>query len=140
MRVRVLVGLSSIVLLGTACGGSGTGTAPNASPPTTTPPATTASPTPQCSAEGKVLELRATGTEFDTNCLAAPADTPFRIRFEITDGVAHNVVIVADELFTGEVVTGPTTTTYRVHPIAAGTYRFYCQVHPSRMQGMLIAE
>ncbi|HEX8098656.1 MAG TPA: cupredoxin domain-containing protein, partial [Actinomycetota bacterium] len=86
--------------------------------------------------------LMAKNISFDKNCLAAPANKPFSIRFTNEDaGVPHNVAILSSgkELFTGEIVTGPKTSTYRVEALPAGTYEFHCDVHPS-MKGTFVSK
>ena len=81
---------------------------------------------------------------FSTDCLAAPADTPFTIAFDNKDvGVPHNVAIFTDDtatkaLFTGEMVTGPKKVTYEVKALPAGTYFFRCDVHPTTMSGTFV--
>ena len=53
--------------------------------------------------------------------------------------MAHNVAIYRDAsaiapLFKGDLVTGPSSTTYHVPGLAAGTCVFRCDLHP-QMQG-----
>jgi plastocyanin len=103
-----------------------------------------------CTPKGPTLRLTAKSIRFDTSCLAAPADTPFTIRFENADaGVAHNVHVYSEDpaanpsaksLFTGTIVTGPTTTTYSLAALPAGSYYFHCDVHPTTMKGRLIVK
>ncbi|HET9671438.1 MAG TPA: cupredoxin domain-containing protein [Actinomycetota bacterium] len=68
--------------------------------------------------------------------LSATPETPFALAFvNDDDGVGHNVAIYADEtaqdpLFVGDIVEGPTTTTYEVSALDAGSYFFRCDVHP----------
>jgi plastocyanin len=79
---------------------------------------------------------------FDTDCLAAPADTAFRIRFDNRDQDTHNVEILdqpgGTPLFEGEVFVGPKVVTYEIDPIGAGTYYFRCEIHPLQMNGTFI--
>ena len=97
--------------------------------PTSAPPTPTTSPSSggaACAPSGSTLQLSAMNAVFDTDCLAAPAGSPFKIVFDNMDpGVAHNVSIYTDEtaakaLFTGDLVTGPDTVTYRVGALKAG--------------------
>ncbi len=84
---------------------------------------------------------------FDVKELTAPADTAFTIAFNNQDpGVPHSVVIAsadpakdpaAETLFTGEIVTGPIQFDYEVAPLAEAEYYFYCEVHPTTMNGVL---
>lgn len=74
--------------------------------------------------------------------MAAPADTPFTIRFDNRDADAHNVDILdhpgGTALFTGKIVTGPKIVTYRVEALPAGTYYFRCDIHPLVMHGVFL--
>jgi plastocyanin len=81
---------------------------------------------------------------FDTSELSFPADTPVALAFDNQEGgILHNVVIAAgedatgDTLFDGQLITGPSAITYEIDPLAAGTYFFYCKVHPTTMTGTL---
>lgn len=90
------------------------------------------------------LAIAARDILFDTDCLAAPADTPFSIAFDNQDpGVPHNVAIYTDEtaaepLFVGEIFDGPRAVTYEVPALPAGTYLFRCDVHPVAMAGTFV--
>jgi plastocyanin len=109
-----------------ACSGGGGGTTDTAT----------------CTPSGTALKVSAKGFQFDTNCLAAPADQAFTIEFDNQDaGTPHNVSILSggDKLFTGEVFSGPKTETYDVDALKAGTYEFKCDVHPT-MEGAFIVE
>ena len=64
-------------------------------------------------------------------------------------GVAHNVHVYSEDpaanpsaksLFTGTIVTGPTTTTYSLAALPAGSYYFHCDVHPTTMKGRLLVK
>jgi plastocyanin len=118
--------------------------APGAAQPT---PTATASPTGSggpCEPAGTKLSITAEASMFSTDCLAAPAKKAFTIAFENKDaGVPHNVAIYTDSdaktaLFTGDLVTGPDSTTYEVGALDAGTYFFRCDVHPTTMTGTFI--
>jgi plastocyanin len=142
VRGRVLLLLPALILA--ACGG-GQEPAPRAAPP-----AATASPAaPQCSPSGTTLELTAEKDKFDKDCLAAPADTPFTIKFTNKDKArgddpffTHNVSIESGTgvrtFFAGDFVRGPKTVEYQVDPLPAGTYRFECDVHTQRMTGTFV--
>src|SRR6185503_15914457 len=62
---------------------------------------------------------------------------PTTITFENQDaGVQHNIAIfsdssLGDELFNGELVTGPATTEYAVPALQPGEHYFQCNVHPN---------
>jgi plastocyanin len=96
-----------------------------------------------CEPEGTSLEVTAQGIAFDTDCLAAPADQPFEIRFRNEDPDSHNVAIYTDSsaseaLFEGEIFPGPDERTYPVDPLQAGDFFFRCDVHPTQMTGTFV--
>jgi plastocyanin len=94
-----------------------------------------------CEPSGTTVEVTAKGIDFDTDCLAAPADQPFEIVFHNDDGgIPHNVAIYpgdGDPVFQGEVFTGAETMTYDVPALDPGTYKFQCDVHP-QMNGEFV--
>jgi plastocyanin len=149
---RAWLVLVSGLVVGVACGGakpSQTAASPSPSVAATTQiPSTALSPSaasPACTPRGKKLEISssATAAVFLSPCLAAPAGEDFTITFHNQSGVQHNVSIATagliDVLFEGKVVTGPTAITYEVKPIPAGTYAFYCKIHPTTMNGTFLA-
>ena len=102
-----------------ACGGSAVGFD---SPPLSLDPA---SP-----------RLTAIDLAFDQETLVVPADRPFTLIFENRDSLPHNVSIYADAALQqrrleGLVFGGPATRWYPVPALAAGTYVFVCDVHPT---------
>lgn len=79
---------------------------------------------------------------FLQSSITVPAGRPFTIVFENLEAVPHNVAIrdaSGADLFTGEVVTGPTVVIYQVPALVAGEYTFICTVHPT-MTGTVTAE
>ena len=84
---------------------------------------------------------------FDQTSLTFPADTPVNLDFDNQeDGIPHNVVIFQEDpetnttqtpLFTGALITGPATTTYRVPVLSEGSFFFHCEVHPNTMTGTI---
>jgi len=80
---------------------------------------------------------------FDTSTIELVADVPSTITFENRDaGVQHNIAIytdstLAEELFNGELITGPDTVQYPIPPLAVGEYYFQCVVHPA-MNGTVV--
>jgi plastocyanin len=122
----VVAALAIAVIVGCGGGGSALGLE---QPPASLDPAS-----PRLSAEG---------IAYDTAELAAPANEPFVIVFENREAVSHNVSIYADEglgdrRFEGVLFGGPATRWYPVPALAAGTYRFVCDLHPT-MAGRLVA-
>jgi plastocyanin len=98
---------------------------------------------PPCEPEGTELAIAANNLAFDTDCLAAPVGEPFTIEFDNQEAQAHNVALYqapppSTTFFQGEIVTGPTTTTYEVDPIdQEGNFYFQCDVHP-QMNGTFV--
>jgi plastocyanin len=73
---------------------------------------------------------------FNTATLALPVGKTVALTFDNQGaGIPHNVGIYdqkgGKELFQGKIVTGPAKVVYDVTPLAAGTYWFQCDVHPS---------
>jgi len=112
---------------------------PPSGTPASNPPASGPPPSGP-PASGATIPISAANTAFSTTTLEAPAGTPFSIAFSNNDnGVPHNVDILdanGGDVFKGDIVTGPTTVTYQVPALAAGSYQFRCIVHPS-MTGTL---
>jgi plastocyanin len=78
---------------------------------------------------------------FNVDHLEFPADQTVALAFDNqTPAVPHNVAIYdhqgGQNLFRGDLVTGPARVTYKVRPLAAGTYWFQCDVH-NNMHGTL---
>jgi copper-containing nitrite reductase len=126
----------------TAAAAPGQGSPTPSTAPSATPSATTAS----CVPGGSTLHVTAMNAAFDVDCLAVPAGSPFKIVFDNMDpAVIHNLSIYTDEsatqsLFTGNMVTGPKTATYKVDALDPGTYFFRCDVHPTTMTGTFIVK
>jgi plastocyanin len=99
----------------------------------------------ECSPSGTQLQETAKGITFEKDCLAAPADQAFSIEFQNQDpGTPHNIHIFsadpsedpnARSLFTGDLVTGPSSMRYEVQALPGGRYFFHCDVHPTQMVG-----
>jgi plastocyanin len=77
--------------------------------------------------------------KFTTTSLTAPANAAFAMDFDNQDNVPHNVAITSaggQDVFKGEIFTGPSHRVYAIPALAAGTYSFKCDVHPD-MKGTL---
>jgi hypothetical protein len=80
------------------------------------------------------VKISAQDSSFDTDCLKAPADRPFRIYLDNRDrDTAHNLSIYsanpakdkkATQLFKGSSVKGQTQEEYSVDALPGGTYWF----------------
>jgi cytochrome c oxidase subunit 2 len=92
--------------------------------------------------EGAPLQLSASNAQgFDQTELEAPADRPFAVDFSNDDPSAPHDFAIRQATPEGDFVGMPladpgTKQTYQVPPLKAGTYTFYCVVHPN-MQGTL---
>ncbi len=119
-----------------AGGGSGGGAAsPGASASAGTGGGGGSSPVPSGD-----ITIRAQNIAFDIGSATASAGKAFTIAFINDDsGTPHNVAIKdasGTDVFKGEIITGPAAKVYDVPALKAGTYTFYCQVHPN-MTGTL---
>jgi plastocyanin len=146
-RLRLLV---LAVLVAATAGACVTGTpgwtyapAPSLTPAPST--AATASSSAGAGAADGGVSISASGIAFEQASVTAPAGKAFQITFDNKDaGTPHNIAIHKGdangaEVFKGEIVTGPTTKTYDVPALDAGTYAFVCSVHPS-MTGTLTVQ
>jgi plastocyanin len=126
---------------------AGCTTAPSTTTPTPTVPsgttagATTAGTTAAAGGATQ-LALTAQNYAFDKQTLSAPAGSTVTLTFTNKDsGVPHNFALYTDNsastaIFKGQIVTGPTTTTYTfTAPSTKGSYFYRCDVHPSSMYG-----
>jgi plastocyanin len=85
-----------------------------------------------------------TGFAEGTRQVTAPADEPFQIVFDNQEPQSHNVVIVPPgdpdtERFREPPFVGPLVRSWEVEPLEAGSYDFFCEVHPTTMTGTLVA-
>jgi plastocyanin len=129
-RLVLGLGLVALAVVTAACsGGSGTATA--------SPAGSAAAPS---SAAGDGIVLVAKDLAFSPGSISAPADEAFQILLDNQESAPHNVAIKDASgavLFKGEIVTA-TQVTNNIPPLAAGTYEFFCEVHPN-MKGTLTA-
>ena len=128
-----------------APGGSpGASPAPGGSPAASPGASAGASPAPGGSpGAGTTVQIVASGIQFTTTEVTAPADQPFAIEFDNQDsGVPHDVDIrdqVQAVVFNSEPFNGVETRTLDVPALGAATYQFFCSVHPN-MTGTLTVQ
>jgi plastocyanin len=114
--------------------------ATSATPAASGPAYGATNPTGSAAATGATLHIAAQNIQFDTHHLDAPAGQPFVLEFDNNDpGIPHNVEIKdanGASMFKGQIITGPAKASYQVPALAAGSYMFLCDVHPT-MTGAL---
>ena len=105
-------------------------------------------PAPTAAASGDTSSPAAGGTTvvakdiaYQPTSLSIPANTATTITFDNQDAAPHNIAIKdasGAQVFKGEIVT-QTKVTYNVDALPAGTYGFWCEVHPN-MTGTLTVQ
>ena len=130
-RLVLGLGLVALAVIATACsGGGGTTSSPAASAPAASASA----------GAGDGIVVVAKDIKFSPTSITAPADEAFQIVLDNQDSAPHNIAIkdaAGAEVFKGEIVS-QTQVTNDIPALAAGSYTFWCEVHPE-MTGTLTA-
>ena len=123
-----------------------TGT-PSATATTAGANVTTAATTAAAGNQTATVDLTAENIKFDKSTITVPAGATVTVNFNNKDsGVPHNFAVYTDSsasqnIFKGDTVTGPATTTYTfTAPSTPGTYFFRCDVHPQQMTGDFVVQ
>jgi plastocyanin len=125
--------LAGLALLTVACS-SGGGATP--APASVSP----GSPGASAPAGGEIVVV-AKDLAFQPTSLTIKADTPTEIVLDNQEAAPHNIAVkdaAGAEVFKGKIVSS-TKETNAVPALAAGSYTFWCEVHPN-MTGTLTAE
>jgi len=131
-RVLQALALTGLAAMTVACSSGGSSSTPA---PTAAASGDTSSP-----ATGGTTVV-AKDIAFQPTSLTIPADTATAITFDNQDAAPHNIAIKdasGAQVFKGEIVT-QTKVTYHVDALPAGTYGFWCEVHPN-MTGTLTVQ
>ncbi|MFL5687248.1 MAG: cupredoxin domain-containing protein [Chloroflexota bacterium] len=131
-RMLQAVALAGLAAMTVACSSGGSSSTPA--------PSAAASTDASAPAAGGTTVV-AKDIAFDPTTLTIPADTATAITFDNQDAAPHNIAIKdasGAQVFKGEIVT-QTKTTYNVNALPAGTYQFWCEVHPN-MTGTLTVQ
>ena len=124
------LGLVALAVITAACSGGSSGA--------TASPGGSAAPS---AAAGDGIVVSAKDLAFSTAAITAPADEAFQITLDNQEAAPHNIAIKDPSgtvVYKGEIVSS-TKVTNNVPALAAGTYEFFCEVHPD-MKGTLTAE
>lgn len=115
-------------------------------PPASGTPGASGVPAPSgATGGGPSVDITAHNIAFSQASVTAPANTAFTIHFDNQDqGIPHDVAIAqgsptGQQVFKGDLVTGPAAADYHVPALPAGTYSFVCTVHPN-MTGTLTVQ
>lgn len=107
----------------------------SAAPAASVPASAAASAAGSAPTIGATLNISAQNIQFNTDQLEAPAGQAFMLVFDNNDpGVPHNIEIrdaTGASMFKGQIFTGPAKASYEVPALAAGSYVFLCDVHPT---------
>lgn len=97
-----------------------------------------------CAEATALAEISASKSLFDKTCIAALAEKPLQLTFNNTDNYQHNFAVLKKggeaKIFASPFLEGESKTVIEVPAIAAGNYRFECNIHPAIMEGDYVVE
>lgn len=132
-------------LLTASFGGWGCSSSPSTTTGTSSPPGTTTAPSTTTQSSSVTIDLVAQNIAFNMKTITVAAGAKVTVNFNNMDSqVPHNFSVytnssAATSIFVGNIVTGPTKTTYTfTAPSTPGTYFFRCDVHPTSMTGTFV--
>ena len=138
---RVSIGFL-LLLAACAKADNSVGVGPNESPTVSQSP--TQSPAATCDEPSQTkIDLVASSTRFNVECLFAPAGEPLAVTLKNKDSVNHNFSIYTLDFkskFTGDISYGGEMFHYEVPALDPGQYLFQCDIHPRDMSGPLIVQ
>ena len=126
---RLFLGLGLVALAVATAACSGATAAPGTHAPAPSAPA------------GDAIVIVAKDLAFQPTEVTVPAGEPTTIVLDNQEAAPHNIAITdasGASVFKGEIVSS-TKVTNAVPALAAGTYGFFCEVHPD-MKGTIVAE
>lgn len=93
---------------------------------------------------GEALVVGADNLAFDVEEIELHPDSEVTISFQNNEAQPHNIAIYTDEdaseeIFVGDIVTGPITVEYHFTSPEPGTYFFRCDVHPNMRGTVTVA-
>lgn len=122
IQTLVLGGLAALTV---ACSsGGGSTSAPSAAPSTSAGASADA---------GSSVTVVAKDIAFSPTAITLPADTATSVILDNQEAAPHNIAIkdaAGAQVFKGDIVSQQKVT-YNVGPLAAGSYTFWCEVHPN---------
>ncbi len=131
-RVFQAMALAGLAAMTVACSSGGSGSTPA--------PTAASSADASASASGGTTVV-AKDIAYQPTSLSIPANTATTITFDNQDAAPHNIAIKdasGAQVFKGEIVTQQKID-YNVNALPAGTYSFWCEVHPN-MTGTLTVQ
>ncbi|MDP9207805.1 MAG: cupredoxin domain-containing protein [Actinomycetota bacterium] len=133
MRRRMVIGvLAGVLALAAAGCGGGDDEGDGSASATTTAPETTAAAGGGGEDE---LQLAASGTAWDTTSFDLTSGSNYSIEVDNQDGVQHNFTFEAAQADVDLPANEDATVTFTAP--AAGSYEFFCAIHPAAMKGTI---